>query len=219
MRTAPAVSARTLLVLGTGAALAYVAGLVLQAPALRLWVKPWPVLALATWVASAAGARAPYARRIALGLGLSAAGDVLLELPSGFLPGLCAFLLAHCAYLAAFLGETRAPRLLRGLPFLAYGVALYALLARGLGALAAPVGVYAAALSAMQWRAAACLGSGARGATAERLGFGGALLFALSDSLIGLDRFHAPLPGARYAIIALYWAGQVGLALSTRAGR
>lgn len=212
-------STRGLAALGLSAALAYVAGLWWQAPTLRLWVKPLPVLALAAWVTSPSGARGPYARRIALGLLLSALGDVLLELPSGFVPGLCAFLLAHCAYLAAFLGETRAPRLLRGLPFLAYGLALYALLARGLGALAAPVGVYAAALSAMQWRAAACLGSGMRGATAERLGFGGALLFALSDSLIGLDRFHAPLPGARYAIIALYWAGQTGLAFSVRARR
>jgi uncharacterized membrane protein YhhN len=42
----------------------------------------------------------------------------------------------------------------------------------------------------------------------------GAILFGLSDTLIAIDRFHAPLPGARYAIILLYWAGQAGIAAS-----
>jgi hypothetical protein len=29
--------------------------------------------------------------------------------------------------------------------------------------------------------------------------------------LIGLDRFHAPISGVRYAIGVLYWAGQAGI--------
>jgi alkenylglycerophosphocholine/alkenylglycerophosphoethanolamine hydrolase len=44
----------------------------------------------------------------------------------------------------------------------------------------------------------------------------GAVLFGLSDTLIAIDRFHAPFPGARYAIILLYWAGQAGIAASAR---
>ena len=39
---------------------------------------------------------------------------------------------------------------------------------------------------------------------------------AVRDTLIGLDRFRAPIAGAPYAIILLYWAGQLGLALSVR---
>lgn len=212
-------NARLLAGVGGAAALAYLLGLWFQAPSLRLIVKPLPVLALAAWLLARSASRTSYAWRLALGLGLSALGDVLLELPSGFLPGLGAFLLAHLVYVAAFVGETRALRPLRALPFAAYGVTLFACLRSGLGSLAVPVAVYAAALSAMQWRAAACVGATGRGRLAEGLGLGGAVLFALSDSLIGLDRFHAPLAGARYAIILLYWAGQAGLALSARAGR
>lgn len=213
------VSARLLAATGGAAALAYLAGLWFQLPVLCLVVKPLPVLALAAWLLADAGLRATYARRVACGLALSALGDVLLEMPSGFLPGLGAFLLAHLVYIAAFVGETRALRPLRALPFAAYGLTLFAWLRPGLGALAAPVAAYAAALSILQWRAAACVGASRRGRSAEALGLGGAVLFALSDSLIGLDRFHEPLLGARYAIILLYWAGQAGLALSARPTR
>jgi hypothetical protein len=43
----------------------------------------------------------------------------------------------------------------------------------------------------------------------------GAVLFGMSDTLIGLDRFHAALPDARLPIILLYWLGQLGIAAST----
>ena len=36
----------------------------------------------------------------------------------------------------------------------------------------------------------------------------GALLFGFSDTLIGIHRFAQPLPGAAFAIILTYWAGQ-----------
>jgi uncharacterized membrane protein YhhN len=42
----------------------------------------------------------------------------------------------------------------------------------------------------------------------------GAVLFGLSDTLIAIDRFRTPFPGAPYAIIILYWAGQAGIAAS-----
>jgi len=213
------VKSRVLAAAGLLAAAAYFAGLALDAPTLRLAVKPVPVLALAAWVLRGAAGRGRYARLIALGLGLSAAGDLLLERPSGFLAGLVAFLLAHIAYAAAFVGESRAPALARALPFAAYALLLFGLLRPGLGALSVPVAVYVAALTAMQWRAAACVGVTSRGRTAEWTALGGAVLFALSDSLIGLDRFHAPIAHVRYAIMFLYWLGQSGLALSTRSSR
>jgi hypothetical protein len=37
-----------------------------------------------------------------------------------------------------------------------------------------------------------------------------------SDTLIAIDRFRVPLPGAPYAIILLYWAGPAGIAASAR---
>jgi uncharacterized membrane protein YhhN len=66
----------------------------------------------------------------------------------------------------------------------------------------------------MMWRAAARIGASPRGFCAAAIGLAGALLFAASDTLIALDRFHASIPGARYPIIALYWLGQLGLATS-----
>lgn len=194
------------------AAGAYLLGLWLQAPALRLAVKPFPVLALAAWLLTGKSGRETYARRIAAGLGLSALGDVLLEFPAGFVPGLGAFLLAHLAYAAAFIVRSRAWQPWRALPFAVYGTAYLAFVSAGLGALAAPVTTYVIAIMAMLWRAAACLGVDPR----ARCGLLGALLFACSDSLIGLDRFHAPIDGVRYAIILLYWAGQLGIAMSAR---
>jgi uncharacterized membrane protein YhhN len=48
--------------------------------------------------------------------------------------------------------------------------------------------------------------------------FVGAILFAASDTLLGLDRFRAPVAGVRYAILPLYWLGQLAIAWSA-AGR
>lgn len=193
------------------AALAYLGGLALGQPGVCLAAKPIPVLCLAGWVFPQ---RSRYASRIGVGLVLSAVGDVLLELPGRFLPGLAAFLGAHLAYTAAFLERSRAPRLLRATPFLAYGAAVFAFLAPGLGGLRWPVAGYAAAISVMMWRAAACLTPGAR--QPALLALSGAISFAASDTLIALDRFHAPIAGARYPIILLYWAGQLAIALSAR---
>jgi hypothetical protein len=52
--------------------------------------------------------------------------------------------------------------------------------------------------------------------SAYRNRLAGAILFALSDTLIAFDRFHSPVAGARLPIILLYWAGQVGIAMSAR---
>jgi uncharacterized membrane protein YhhN len=136
------------------------------------------------------------------------AGDVLLEFPGLFVAGLGAFLGAHLFYAAAFLTVTRRPALLMALPFLVWLGIVYGTIRPGLGGMTAPVTVYVTAIGAMMWRAAAMRGPGA---LAPALG---AVLFGLSDTLIGLDRFHAPIPGVRYPIILLYWAGQCGIALS-----
>jgi uncharacterized membrane protein YhhN len=73
-----------------------------------------------------------------------------------------------------------------------------------------------AAIGAMLWRAAARVGARGASRRAEWSAIAGAILFAASDTLIALDRFRAEVPGARYAVILLYWAGQLGLALSAR---
>jgi alkenylglycerophosphocholine hydrolase len=196
------------------AAAAYVAGMAGDVASLRLAAKPVPVLVFALLVLSRR--RDGYARAIAGGLVLSAAGDVLLERPGGFVPGLVAFLLAHLAYTGAFVFAERRLRAARAIPFAAWLVAAFVWLRPGFGPLAIPVAAYMLAIGAMMWRAAARTAglpgdpvpAGARAALA------GAVLFGLSDTLLAIDRFRAPLPLAGYAVIGLYWAGQAALARS-----
>jgi uncharacterized membrane protein YhhN len=141
---------------------------------------------------------------------------VLLEASPGlFLPGLLAFLAAHVAYTTGFVRETRRAALLRAVPFALWGVAGYWAMRPGLGALQAPVIVYLAAICVMMWRAAATVGREGPAQRHEWLALGGAVLFGMSDTLIGLDRFHSPIAGARLPIILLYWLGQWGIAAST----
>ena len=194
---------------GIAAALLYFLGLAAGVPELRLAVKPFPVLALAAWVGLSG--RDVSGRLTAAGLVLSAAGDVLLEL-GRFLPGLLAFLTAHVAYVAAFVAADRRPAFGRLLPFLAWGATAFAVLRPGLGAMALPVGVYVAVICTMMWRAAACVGGPATPALAGLLGLAGAVAFGASDTLIAFDRFSAPIPGARWPIMGLYWLGQWGIA-------
>jgi alkenylglycerophosphocholine hydrolase len=197
----------------------YLAGLAFDSyPRLRLALKPLPVLCLALWVGS--GDRDAFARRITLGLLLSALGDLLLEWSPGlFLPGLGAFLLAHLSYLAAFVADTRRPALGRLLPFAAWVGLAFLVLRPGLGTLHGPVVVYMAAILAMMWRAAARVGgllASGRGQGSAWAALGGATLFAASDTLIAFDRFRAAMPAMSLPIIILYWMGQLGLAESAR---
>jgi uncharacterized membrane protein YhhN len=170
--------------------------------------KPLPALALAGWVL--ARGSAPLRRPVALGLVLSALGDVQLEL-GRFLPGLVSFLAAHVAYLWAFMAAERRPALLRLVPFFLWGALALHLLRPGLGTMFLPVAVYIAVICTMMWRAAARVGPGGHAAL---LGLAGALAFGASDTLIAFDRFHAPIPEAGWLIMALYWLGQSGIAAS-----
>lgn len=176
----------------------------------RMVAKPLPVLALAFAVARAGPG--VLRRAVLVGLLLSAAGDLLLELDL-FLPGLLAFLGAHVAYAAGFFADTRAPALLRILPFAVWGGVLFHHSEPRLGSLTGPVAFYIVAICTMMWRAAARVGTGA-GPRSAWAGLLGAVSFGLSDSLIASDRFHAPIPGVSLPIMLLYWLGQAGIAMA-----
>ena len=180
----------------------------------RLWLvfKPLPVLCLMLWVLRESP-RA-YRNRVAAGLALSLLGDVLIE--RSFVAGLAAFLLAHVAYVGAFLADTRRLRLLRALPIAAYGAGMTEFLWPGLAGMRLPVVAYVIAICTMLWRAAARVGHAGAARPAERMALAGAIFFALSDTFIAVDRFHAPIPAASVPIMLLYWAGQLGIAASAR---
>ncbi len=206
---------RPLLALAAVAAVVFAVGDAWGHGGLLVALKPVPVWALARLQRRAPdGTGKGY---VGAGLLLSGLGDVMLELPDGFVPGLLAFLLGHVAYVLGFWGRAPEPRLLLGVPFAAYAAAMVAVLYPGLGDLVAPVGVYGVVLGAMAWRAA-CLRGRAPDADAH-LALVGALLFVASDTCLAVNKFLAPFPGAGPLILATYWAGQLGIAASTGALR
>lgn len=174
-------------------------------------VKPLPVLGLALWTARRPGR---YARVLTAGLLVSMVADLAIEW--SFMAGLGLFLLAHIVYVAAFLAGRAPLRPLRLVPVLVFLAAAYAAVAPGLGSLRGPVLAYMAAIGTMVWRAAARVGRHGPATAAEWSACLGAVSFALSDTLLALDRFRAPIAGAHAVIMVLYWAGQLGIALSAR---
>jgi uncharacterized membrane protein YhhN len=146
-------------------------------------------------------------------LALSLAGDVFLMLPSDrFVAGLASFLLAHVAYVVGFLvvspGEP-AP-VLTTLLVVLVSVVLWNRLRSGMrtngqGAYLGPVTAYVVVIAAMVAAAAA---------SGDWVAVLGALLFMISDSIIGETRFVRPWRYERIAIMTTYHLGQVLLVLS-----
>lgn len=166
---------------------------------------------------TASGAPRPGVRDghlLALALGLSCVGDVLLHL--GFRRyfglGLGTFFLAHVAYILLFVRSW--PRPLRPGRWelaLVVGVLVYSVVVTGwlsarLGAYAVPVIAYSAAITAMTVSTIL-----ARFSTP--LVWMGAMLFVLSDSLIAAGRFRTVLPLGAYLIWPTYYLGQYGIAI------
>ncbi|MFF7062357.1 lysoplasmalogenase family protein [Pseudomonas sp. NPDC008258] len=193
-----------LMIVALAAAALYIYALASDNTLLALLAKPVPVLAMIGWLRSAPASA--YRMWISIGLAFSVLGDILLAIPADlFVFGLVAFLCAHLAYLRAYCDQT----LHLALPALLFsaltGITLFSVLAsHGLGPLLIPVALYALAISAMLWRALACGGLAALGAS----------LFVFSDSLIGIDRFVSPFAAAPYLIILAYWLGQWAIASS-----
>ncbi|MBU1283769.1 MAG: lysoplasmalogenase [Gammaproteobacteria bacterium] len=181
---------------------------------LGLLSKGIPVIALLLWLRNAPNGQ--YRRWLSIGLLCSLAGDILLDWPADlFVFGLGAFLLAHLAYLRAYLSDCKQPAWLALLLAFAIGGTMFATLASAnLGPLLIPVACYALAISAMLWRALARLGQPGLDTTSTRQAAIGAALFVLSDSLIGINRFVAPFEAAPMAIMLSYWLGQWGIAAS-----
>ena len=140
----------------------------------------------------------------------SLVGDVLLLPPGRLTGGLTAFLVAHLAYLAAFV------QLPGSVAWLLVGVVAalvvaatvgrsLVLAARGAG-MAAPVAAYLVAICAM---AVAATRTGAPAAIA------GAWLFVASDTLLGWGTFRgAESRGQRIAVIVTYHVAQLLLVIA-----
>ena len=160
-----------------------------------------------------------YGRLILLGLVLSWFGDMFLTSPAraAFLAGLCAFLLAHVAYVSAFVrhGYNRSWTVAAAVVITAIAIAVWTWLEPHTPAeLSIPVRAYIAVISLM-----VIFALGARGAGGSMLIVAGALMFFLSDlSVAALRLVQTEHP--TYVIgLPLYYAAQVCLALSVSQSR
>ena len=201
---------------GVAAGVAHLVAEANGAPVLALVAKPIPALLLAAAVFGAGAS----ALRLPIGAGLlaSAVGDVLIQRPGGFLSGLAGFLVAHLFYLSGFWRARREALWARAIPVALFGFFMALRMKTGLAA-AGPavrigVAVYIVAICIMLWRAAALVSAPGFAREVGRLTLGGAIVFAASDSLIAVHRFVEPLPWADVPIMALYWAGQCGIAFA-----
>lgn len=147
-----------------------------------------------------------------LGLALSLIGDVCLMLPSdAFVAGLAAFLAAHVAYIAAMLvlGVDLGGLLFGVLVMAVVGVVVARRIILGARAadpkLTGPVTAYIVVLSLM---VVAATGTGRVAAIV------GALLFAVSDSILGWTRFVSDFPRSRVVVMVTYHLAQFGLVLA-----
>jgi len=167
------------------------------------------ILLIALALSRCLARRDPYSLWLAIGLLFSLAGDVALLWPERFfLAGLAAFLFTHVAYLLAFTRDAKFPaRTPVWLLYLASAAALCALLWPRLAPpLHLPVALYSFAVATM---AAQALGRFLLLRTpAARQAALGASLFLLSDALLSLDRFYAPIPLSPLLILGAYYAAQ-----------
>ncbi len=144
---------------------------------------------------------------LALALLCSSAGDVLLDLGAAwFVFGLAAFLLAHVLYSVKFLRHrarigTKVRRPLYSALVLVYALALTVYLAPALGDLLAPVVLYVVAITTMVV-CAAHAGYESWSVVA------GAILFLISDSILGVSRFRHALPLQGPLVWTTYYLGQ-----------
>jgi uncharacterized membrane protein YhhN len=149
---------------------------------------------------------------LVVGLVLSLVGDVLLMVPVDlFVAGLAAFLAAHVAYVVALvlLGVSGFGLLVGFAVVVLGGVLVGRRIVAGATAtdptLTAPVVAYLVAISAMV--------VGAFG-VAGVFAVVGALLFYVSDAVLGWTRFVHDLARGRVVVMVTYHLGQAGLVLA-----
>jgi uncharacterized membrane protein YhhN len=165
--------------------------------------------------ASALGQVSPFYKAMIIGgLSFSLIGDLLLLYPhQSFLHALSSFLVAHLFYIAAFAtGAMEGISLTGCSAFVFLGFFLFWLVGGHLGTMKAPVTFYLVVLMVMGLCATSrWLGTGESGSV---FAFAGAILFILSDALLGIDRFRHRFKGAQVLVLGTYYAAQLLIAFS-----
>ncbi|HUP90713.1 MAG TPA: lysoplasmalogenase [Solimonas sp.] len=157
-----------------------------------------------------------YRNWVTAALVLSLAGDICLMFESdrAFIGGLSSFLLAHLAFIAAFLQGLQVHQLPAWIGLvLLLGLGYFVWLLPRTGKMKLPVLVYGLVLfgmaltAAMRWQA--------WGNTGSALALAGALVFIVSDSSLAFRRFVRRYAGAQALILSTYWSAIGLIAAST----
>lgn len=188
---------------------------------LEYFAKPGVTLALLVWLVSAGGWQG-HLVWFAIGLAFSLMGDILLVLPKEqLIPGIAAFLLAQIAYVVGF-NDTPLPINLASIAIAVIvgmtSLLFYRLISAGLSssgrnALKMPVLAYVIAISLMLISALLAMVRPEWKPGVAWLVSSGALLFYISDAMLGWEKFVRPLHYGHLQIIITYHLGQALIAL------
>jgi len=190
-------------------AAAVLLGLLFDQQAVYISAKPLLMITLGLYFFSATTGYPRWRVYVMAALVFSWAGDVFLISSDWFIAGLVSFLIAHVFYIIAYQKTGAATGQLKPVDivkFVIYGVVLIWFIYPGLGDMLVPVLIYALVL----------LGMGVwahkrRGATSNdsfKLVALGAILFAISDGLIAVNKFAYPIPAERILIMSIYISAQ-----------
>ncbi len=184
---------------------------------LEIVFKPLIVVSLLVYLFVESGHKGKAVYYAISGLLLSLLGDVLLIFQEQhtlfFIGGLVSFLLAHVSYVLYYLrsSDLTAVKKLKNkilyiLLMVIYGIVMYSMLYNNLGELAAPVFVYTSILISMNIFALNRYGK--VNENSFNLILVGAIIFAVSDSLLAFNKFFLPIPLAGIWILSTYATAQ-----------
>lgn len=190
-------------------AAAVLLGLLFDLKTVYVSAKPLLMITLGIYFFSATAAYPRWRFYVLAALAFSWAGDVFLISPDWFTAGLVSFLVAHVFYIVAYQKTGASTGKLKPLDvvkFVVYGAGLVWLIYPGLGDLLVPVLVYALVLLGMGvW---AHKRRGATSTASFQMVAVGAILFAISDGLIAVDKFAYPIPAERILVMSIYISAQ-----------
>ena len=187
----------------------------------RVFAKFVPIVLLVIWVGKFTQCR--FNKLLSAGLAFSAGGDILLELnivdgynEMRFLGGMGAFFIAHLCYAAYFtvLDKSIKPAYLAVAALLGAGLWFY--LSPNLNQLVLPVSAYMMIICIMLWRALAAANWQQGVFSTQTAMAWGAVLFALSDSLLAFSLFNSEFSASHYWVMLTYYAAQFAIAQSVK---
>jgi uncharacterized membrane protein YhhN len=181
-------------------------------------LKPLTMILIIVLALTGMRRRLLYGYMVLPGLLFSLTGDILLMLPANlFLQGLISFLIAHIFYILAFSsGQQFRLKNFSWLPFLLFGVVIYGFMLPSLGEMTLPVLVYMIIILVMGWRAYEQWSQ--RKTRDAGWALIGAVLFIISDTALGINRFRLPFEGSTLAVLGTYFPAQWCIAISVVRG-